>query len=185
MTANLIPAMWMPNAKISRIVVHWTAGANKASAIDREHYHIIIEDDGKLIRGIPSIDLNSEPRAKAGYAAHTLNCNTGSIGVSLCGMAGAIETPFLPGKYPITKKQWQTLPQVIAQLCRRYNIVIEPKTVLTHAEVQNTLGIKQRGKWDISRLPFDGSVIGAPAVGAQMREKAMAELTTLKIGTVK
>jgi len=185
MVIGPIPAQWLPDAKISRIIVHWTAGGNKAGDVDRAHYHVLIEGDGNLVRGVPTIDLNSEPRAKAGYAAHTLNCNTGSIGVSLCGMAGANEIPFRPGNSPLTKKQWDTLAQVIAQLCRRYGIAVEPKTVLTHAEVQKTLGIKQRGKWDIARLPFDSSVIGAPAVGAQMREKAFAELTTLKIGTVK
>ncbi|TWF53275.1 peptidoglycan recognition protein family protein [Neorhizobium alkalisoli] len=164
-----IPDAWLPAAKISRIIFHWTAGQNKASELDKEHYHVLIEGDGKLVRGLPSIDLNSEPAAKKGYAAHTLNCNTGSIGVSLCGMALAVESPFNPGKQPITRAQWDALASVLAQLCKRYGIKVDRKTVLSHAEVQETLGITQRGKWDISRLPFDDSIKGSIVIGDQMR----------------
>ncbi|MGK9053405.1 peptidoglycan recognition protein family protein [Neorhizobium petrolearium] len=171
-----IPADWMPDAKISRIIFHWTAGQNKASDLDREHYHILIDGDGKLVRGKPSIALNSEPKAKAGYAAHTLNCNTGSIGVSLCGMAGAVESPFNPGTQPITRMQWEALASVLAQLCTRYSIPVDRKTVLSHAEVQPTLKITQRGKWDISRLPFDTSIQGAIAIGDQMRAMVKSRL---------
>lgn len=171
-----IPADWMPDAKISRIIFHWTAGQNKASDLDREHYHILIEGDGKLVRGKPSIALNGEPKAKAGYAAHTLNCNTGSIGVSLCGMAGAVESPFNPGKQPITRMQWEALAAVLAQLCKRYAVPVDRKTVLSHAEVQPTLKITQRGKWDISRLPFDTSIQGAIAIGDQMRAMVKSRL---------
>ncbi|WP_430254224.1 peptidoglycan recognition protein family protein [Neorhizobium sp. DAR64872/K0K18] len=171
-----IPAPWMPNAKITGIVFHWTAGQNKASDLDRSHYHVLIEGNGKHVRGVPSIDLNSLPKAKAGYAAHTLNCNTGFIGVSLCGMAGAVESPFSAGKQPITRVQWDELSNVLAQLCKRYSIKVSRKTVLSHAEVQTNLGIKQKGKWDIARLPFDASIQGAVAIGDQMRAMVQSKL---------
>lgn len=171
-----VPADWMPDAKISRIIFHWTAGQNKASDLDRDHYHLLIEGDGTLVPGKPSIALNSEPKAKAGYAAHTLNCNTGSIGVSLCGMAGAVESPFIPGKQPITREQWTVLAWTIVQLCQRYSIPVSRKTVLSHAEVQQTLGIKQKGKWDIARLPFDTSIQGAIQIGDQMRAMVQSHL---------
>ena len=125
-----------------------------------------------MIKGIPSIALNDAGGAKKGYAAHTLNCNTGSIGVALCCMAGAVESPFNPGKAPMTVAQWQTLPRVVAELCRRYSIPVTPKTVLSHAEVQANLGIKQKGKWDISRLGFDPAVVGPKACGDIMRDRA-------------
>ncbi|KQQ70932.1 N-acetylmuramoyl-L-alanine amidase [Rhizobium sp. Leaf321] len=173
---RVIPAAWMPDAKITGIVFHWTAGQNKASDPDRSHYHLLIESDGKHVRGAPSIDLNSLPKAKAGYAAHTLNCNTGFIGVSLCGMAGAIENPFSAGKQPITRVQWDELANVLGQLCNRYSIKVSRKTVLSHAEVQTNLGIKQKGKWDIARLPFDTSIQGAAAIGDQMRAMVQSKL---------
>lgn len=171
----IVPAAWMPDAKMGRIILHWTAGTHKASEFDRAHYHILIEDDGKLIRGIPSIKLNEAP-AKKGYAAHTLGANSGSIGVSLCCMGGANEAPFDPGKYPMTREQWDALTSVVADLCRRYSIRITDMNVLSHAEVENNLGIKQRNKWDITRLAFDPSVKGAKACGDKLRAEAKAKL---------
>lgn len=173
--ADAIPADWMPWAQMQRIIVHWTAGGNKASATDRKHYHLLVEGDGKLVRGDPPITANAAP-IKAGYAAHTLNCNTGSIGVSLCGMAGAVERPFSAGKSPITMQQWAALPAILAALCRRYSIPVTPGTLLSHAEVQATLGIAQRGKWDIAILPFDTGLNTARKVGDHLRAAVKARL---------
>ncbi|MDH2092725.1 N-acetylmuramoyl-L-alanine amidase, partial [Rhizobium pusense] len=53
----VVPADWMPSAKMDRIICHWTAGTHKATEFDRGHYHILIEADGNLVRGIPSIKL--------------------------------------------------------------------------------------------------------------------------------
>ena len=173
--AGIVPPDWMPAAKMERIICHWTAGAHKATEFDRQHYHILIEADGKLVRGIPSIKLNEHPLAK-GYAAHTLSCNSGSIGVSLCCMAGANEAPFVAGNAPMTKEQWDTLTTVVAELCHRYGIPITGRTVLSHAEVQPTLGIQQRGKWDYTRLTFDPSKVGAIPCGNKLRREALAKL---------
>lgn len=172
---GLLPADWLPAARMSRVIVHWTAGSHRASGLDRSHYHLLIDADGLLARGTPSIALNDAGGTKSGYAAHTLNCNTGSIGVALCCMAGAIESPFNAGSAPMTRLQWETLPRVVAELCRRYDIAVSSRTVLSHAEVQANLGIKQRGKWDIARLPFDPATVGAKACGDQLRA-AVAKL---------
>lgn len=168
----IVPSNWMPMVPMQRIVVHWTAGSHKATEFDRHHYHILIEGDGTVIRGIPTIDLNQSP-VRGGYAAHTLNCNSGSIGVSLCCMAGAKESPFNAGIAPMTRTQWDKLPHVLATLCERYNIPVTPKTVLSHAEVQTNLGITQKGKWDIARLAFDSSVVGAKACGDIFRKRTL------------
>ncbi len=174
--ATLLPADWMPDAKMQRVIVHWTAGTHSASETDRGHYHVLIEGSGKPIRGKPSIKLNEAP-AKTGYAAHTLNCNSGSIGVSMCCMGGAIESPFSAGKYPMTREQWEAMTSAVADLCRRYSIPVTDKTVLSHAEVQNNLGIQQRGKWDFTRLAFAPSVVGAKACGDKMRAEVRAKLS--------
>jgi hypothetical protein len=167
-----IPSSWMPKVAMARIIVHWTAGGHKATTFDKSHYHILIEGDGTVIRGTPTIDLNQNP-ARKGYAAHTLNCNSGSIGVSLCCMAGAQESPFKAGIAPMTKEQWDKLPHVLAALCERYSISPSPKTVLSHAEVEANLNIKQKGKWDIARLAFDPSVVGAKACGDIFRKRTL------------
>ena len=171
-----IPMDWTPPATMKRIIVHWTAGAHRASEFDRSHYHLLIESDGHLVRGKPSIALNDAGGVKPGYAAHTRNCNTGSIGVSLCCMGGAVESPFKAGDAPLTRAQWDELPAVLADLCRRYRIPVGPSTVLSHAEVQATLKIAQLGKWDVARLAFDPSVVGAKAVGDLFRKRVAALL---------
>ncbi|OHV84141.1 peptidoglycan recognition family protein [Rhizobium sp. LCM 4573] len=174
-TTTTLPAEWLPRAKMQRVICHWTAGGHRASDFDRSHYHILIEADGNVVRGKPSIALNEAP-AKKGYAAHTRNCNSGSIGVSLCCMALATEAPFNPGPAPMTKAQWDKLAVVVADLCRAYAIPVTPKTVLSHAEVQTNLGIKQSGKWDFTRLAFAPDVKGAKACGDLLRAAVAANL---------
>lgn len=171
--APLIPDSWMPAAKMARIHVHWTAGAHKANATDRKAYHILIEGDGTPVRGTPSIKLNEAP-AKAGSAAHTLNANSGAIGISMCCMAGAVERPFKAGNWPMTKVQWDAMVRAVAQLAARYGIAVTPKTVLTHAEVQPNLGIAQRGKWDIAMLAFDTAFDTPKKVGDRLRSEVQA-----------
>jgi hypothetical protein len=139
---------------MKRVICHWTAGGHKASALDRKHYHIIIEDDGNLVKGNHSIQDNVSTN-DGNYAAHTAKCNTGSIGVSVCCMADARESPFNPGPAPMTRKQWETMAKVVAELCNFYKIEVKPSTVLGHGEVERTLGIQQGGKWDPMKLPWE------------------------------
>jgi hypothetical protein len=54
----IVPTAWMPNCSMKYIILHWTAGGHKASSLDTGHYHILIEDDGKLVRGTHSIKEN-------------------------------------------------------------------------------------------------------------------------------
>ncbi|SOC38955.1 N-acetylmuramoyl-L-alanine amidase [Rhizobium subbaraonis] len=173
----VIPADWMPAARMQRVIVHWTAGTYTASENDRAHYHVLIDGSGKPVRGIPSIKLNEVAKAGNGYASHTLGCNSGSIGVSMCCMGGAMESPFSAGKYPMTREQWDAMTSAVADLCRRYAIPVTDKTVLSHAEVQNNLGIAQRGKWDFTRLAFDPATVGAKACGDKMRAEVGAKLS--------
>lgn len=147
-----IDDLLLPHAKMKRVINHWTAGAHKASELDRRHYHFLIEGDGKVVGGIHSVADNEV--AKGNYAAHTLNSNTGSIGVAACCCAGARERPFHPGQFPFTMHQWDVMVRVNAQLCLRYGIPVSRSTVLSHCEVPKELGIAQRGKWDIAQVPF-------------------------------
>lgn len=172
---KVVPAHWMPPGRLERIICHWTGGQHRASATDRSRYHVLIEGDGKLERGDSPISANGIG-GTGRRASHTLNCNTGSIGVSLCCMAGASEQPFDPGGAPMAAVQWERLVRVVADLCRRYDIPVTPQTVLSHAEVEANLGIKQRGKWDFTRLAFDPSLKGARACGDLLRAGVAAIL---------
>lgn len=170
--ADPIPSAWLPAVRMDRLVLHWSGGPHKATSLDRKHYHFIFEDDGKVVRGNRSIADNVPPLKT--YAAHTKNCNSYSIGLSVASMLDAVERPLSYGKAPMTRAQFDAMCMAAAQLCKRYGIPISPKTVLWHAEVQGTLGIKQDGKWDATVLPFMPSLRGAKAVGDYTRETIAA-----------
>ncbi len=156
----LVKASWMPTCKMDRIILHWTAGAHTASATDKQHYHILVQGDGTLVRGDHTIDDNVNT-GDDDYAAHTRGTNTRSIGVSACSMAGAQQSPFKPGSFPMKKSQWLTMAAVTAELATFYAIPVTPTTILGHGEVQKNLKIKQNGKWDPMVLPWDTSLSSA------------------------
>ena len=171
----MIPSDWLPAANAKRIIIHWTAGSYTASSLDREHYHFLIEGDGKVVRGKHAVTVNDNTQ-DGEYARHTLSLNTNSIGVALCAMAGATERPFSTGKYPITQSQWSALAKLLRQLCDRYSIPVLPRTVLTHAEVEPVLGVAQRKKWDVTATPEDSPMrLRSPQyVGDQIRRNVQA-----------
>lgn len=171
----IVPIAWMPDCAMTKVIVHWTAGSYSVSATDREHYHIIVSGEAELIKGDYSIKANVSTSDADGYAAHTSQCNTGAIGISAACMAGAIESPFKPGSYPLLKAQWDTLAQIAADLCNQYRIMVTPTTVLQHGEVQANLGIPQSGKWDINKLPWAPAMSGS-AVGEAFRDEVRARL---------
>lgn len=159
---------------MERIIVHWSAGTHTVSALDRQHYHYIIDGNGAVHKGDHPVSANAGPLVSGRYAAHTLNANTGSIGVALAAMVGAVERPFNAGRHPITPAQVDALARLCADLCRDYAIPVTRKTVLTHAEVQPTLGIAQRGKWDISWLPGMSAPGNPVTVGDMIRARVTA-----------
>lgn len=172
--STTIPESWLPKVPMKRIILHWTAGAYTPNSTDLKAYHFVIDGDGKWHRGV-DVAKNSGS-LKSGYAAHTLNCNTDSIGVSLACMAGAVESPFKAGAYPMKVKQVDSLVDGVRELCRVYNIPVGRKTVLSHAEVQSTLGIAQRQKWDYTRLPFDDGMRGAHVIGDWLRKRIETDI---------
>jgi hypothetical protein len=172
---GIVPADWMPSCDMDKIIIHWTAGSYTVSATDKEHYHIIVAGDGKLVRGDKSIQANVSTSDNDGYAAHTKSCNTKSIGISAACMAGARESPFNAGAYPLKELQWDTLAEAVAELCNEYNIAVTPTTVLQHGEVEANLNIAQDGKWDIMKLPWNTGLSGKQ-VGDEFRAKVKALL---------
>ena len=161
---------------MKRIIMHWTGGAYQPSAYDKKYYHKLIDGNGKVHDGKYPIAANET--INGGYAAHTRNCNTGSIGIAVCAMFGAKESPFDVGNYPITDKQFNALCAEVARLCVEYGIDVTAKTVLTHAEVQDTLGIKQRNKWDITAI--GGNKWDATHAGLWIRMQVLKQVDDLK-----
>ncbi len=164
-----LPQIWLPDARMKRVIVHWTAGAHRANNLDLNHYHFIVEGDGRVVRGHHSVRDNQSPIDNNRYAAHTKNCNGGSIGVAVACMHGATERPFDAGAYPMTKVQWYVMAHVVAELCYRYHIQVQPECVLGHGEVQKILGIRQDNKWDPTVLPWNPT-LSAREVGDTFRK---------------
>ena len=129
-----------------------TAGTYQPNSVDYEHYHYLINGDGLVIEGKYKPEDN-ENCYDGRYAAHTGGGNTGSIGISMCGMAN-FKNRNSVGDYPLTKVQCERCFKLIAELSKKYKISINPQNVMTHYE----FGIKHpntssAGKIDIIYLP--------------------------------
>jgi hypothetical protein len=145
---------------VTRLHLHWTAGGHIANATDKKAYHGLYQGDGSCLK-------MAEPWV---HRSHTLNANSGAVGLSMCCMAGAQERPFQWGSAPMTAAQLDAMCQGAASLCIAYDIPVTRWSVLTHAEVQPTLGIKQKWKWDITVLPGMPAPGDPIAVGDRIRE---------------
>ncbi|MEL6809016.1 MAG: peptidoglycan-binding domain-containing protein [Pseudomonadota bacterium] len=184
--AALADALAFHNARSARdlfgpdglhcIVGHWTAGAYGRNAVEERSYNLLIDQHGVEHPG------QFEPETQANYAvgraaSHTRHANTGRIGVAMDAMAGANERPFRRGSAPLTWPQVQGYVSCVATLCERFWIPVTRWSVLTHAEVQPTLGIAQRFKWDVTWLP-DMSAPGDPIdVGDRLRDMIRAAMS--------
>lgn len=161
---------------LKRVIMHWTGGGNRPSREGLRAYHVLVDRSGGVHMG------NNPPEANINtnhpYSPHTRNFNSGSIGIAMCGMHGARDHPFNLGKYPLTSEQLLVFAKEVADLCDTYNIPVDRKHCLTHAEVQPTHGIRQRWKWDITWIPgHDMNSVGDPIeIGDIIRDMVRKEL---------
>ena len=137
---------------MKRIIIHWTAGTGSPNSVDKQHYHYLIDSQGKIHNGIftPEDNLNCYDGR---YAAHTGGGNTASIGVAMCGMCGFKGADNV-GKYPLTRVQCESMFKLVAELAKKYAIAVTSNNVMTHYE----FGLKNpktssAGKIDIIHLP--------------------------------
>lgn len=152
-----------------RIIMHWTASSYGIGS-NVDHYHFVFDGEGEEFPGKLKPEDNISVSDKV-YTPHALNANTGAVGVAIACMAGAKERPFSWGPYPIRQVQVDAMCRKVASLAAQYGIPIDRRTVLTHAEVQPTLGIRQNGKWDISVLPGMDRAGNAIEIGDTLREQ--------------
>lgn len=169
-------------ARMNRIVGHHSAGGYSVSAADRAHYHRIVDGDGKAHSGDHPISANAPGRSllSGRYAAHTRGLNTGSIGVAMAAMKDATwsaprSCPFFPKAVQIS-----AFVREIADLALEFSIPVTRKTILTHAEVEVTLGVDQVGKWDYDYDVFQKVDSRDPVViGDILRDAVSAEIQRL------
>ena len=154
---------------MKRIILHWTAGGYYPNAHELECYHFLIDKDGNVHNGKYKPE-NNEICKPGQYAAHTGGGNTASIGVALCAMNG-FKSRNLTCSYPITAKQFEASMKLCAELAVKYNIKVNPNTVLTHYE----FGLKNpktssAGKIDIIYIP-SYPWVAQDDIGAFIRSK--------------
>jgi len=154
------------------VVWHWTAGAHGVIELERDHYNWIFDRMGNIHDGNHTVQdqVNYDWRAGVG-ASHTKSMNTGWIGLSVDAMAGAVESPLNWGTNPLTWEGIDAMLDWTMDLCEEYDIPVSPWTTLSHAEVQQTLGVKQRFKWDYKVLPGDTRARDARVIGDILRDR--------------
>lgn len=118
------------------VVLHWTAGNYYPCEWDKEHYHYLIDKDGKIHKGKYKPEDNLDC-TDGKYAAHSGGYNTGRIGIAICCYKDASTPP--------TPEQIQAMCTIAASTCREFNIPVE--NVKTHAE------LSPNRKIDINQIP--------------------------------
>jgi len=159
---------------ITRIHWHWTAGSYTVSPFTLKHYNDVFDKEGNHYDGIAPAQQQAFYIPGRVGVSHTLNANTGAIGLSVACMAGATArgTVVNAGVSPITMAGIDGMLERSAEYCRLFDVRVSKWTCLTHAEVQPSLGIRQRGKWDIRVLPNDlKKYLSAEAVGNFLRNR--------------
>ena len=158
---------------LHRIHWHWTASTYKITPEVCEHYNGVFDKDGGFHAG------GANPQDQAIYdfkkgigVSHTLNANTGAIGLAVAAMAGAEGWPSMVwGKYPLTWEGIDAMLKATAFYCKKYEIPVSKWSTLSHAEIQPTLGIQQKQKWDFQILPDMKAVIDPVECGDILRKR--------------
>lgn len=143
----------LPAGELRSISLHWTAHDYDTVF---PAYHFCLRGDADMTV-VQTHDLRANMRdvrlaPGRSYAAHTAGRNSWSIGIAVCGMAGACPEDF--GAFPLLEAQVAGLCAVARRLADAYGIV--PAAIRTHAEAALEDGYFGAGsddvRWDIARL---------------------------------
>ena len=158
---------------IHSLIWHWTAGRDMPTKNDLKHYNDVFDFEGNQYDGGARIEhqANYDWRHRVGVS-HSLNANTGRGGLAVAGMYNAEGWPELKwGSHPITWEGIDGMLERSAEYCHAFEIPVSKWTTLSHAEIQQTLGIKQKNKWDYMVLPGFSEPKNAVIVGNILRER--------------
>lgn len=161
------------------IIWHWTAGLKVPTEADRSHYNDLFDFEGNQYDGAarPEHQVNYDWRRKIGVS-HTRNSNTGRIGMSVAGMHRAQGWPKLVwGNHPITWEGIDAMLERSAMYGRKFDIPVTKWSMLSHAEVEATLGIKQNNKWDYMVVPGYEKPVNAVEVGDILRNRLLEKFS--------
>lgn len=156
------------------VVWHWTAGANGLIELERNSYNFLTDTKGNLYDGNHTIAEQVAYSVSGNVgASHTRGMNTGWIGISQDAMGGANGWPMNWGSNPITWEGIDAMLEKTMEICQEYKIPPSKWTTLSHAEVQPTLGVQQKNKWDYMVLPGDTGPRDPVIVGDILRKRML------------
>ena len=158
---------------IHGLIWHWTAGRDQPSFDDLDHYNDVFDFEGNGYDGGARIEHQANYNWRKGIGvSHTRNANTGRGGLAVAGMHGAQGWPSLKwGNDPITWDGIDAMLERTAYYCHEFDIPVSRWSTLSHAEVEQTLGIKQNNKWDFMVLPGYDKPVDAVKVGDVLRKR--------------
>ena len=138
-----------------RVTLHWTGGGLNPNETDISKYHFLVDGLGKRHNGLHQVSDNNPPLRRGAYAGHVEKANSYNIGVAMCGMFGATWSEAMKGNYgsyPITHDCLLATIQLLADLCRQYNIPVTKKRLLGHEEWDSIMG-RPQARWDVCCIP--------------------------------
>ena len=147
---------------VDRIILCWTSTGYEFEGLSKARYHFAVDNKANIHRGKYTVDDNTEiverEKEPSEYAKFVRGLNENSISVAMTGMVNItpkIESPGLvKTDYPITRIQFDTFCILVNHLRNIYGIPLNYRTILSRAEIEETLKIKQSKRLDISLLPF-------------------------------
>lgn len=164
---------------MNRLTWHHSGGGYKPSETDLLHYHFVIDGDGEVHHGNHTVDENSSGLRliEGHYAAHTWKLNSGNIGAAVAAMAGGQWADPYGCKAPVRNVQIDSLITLSAALVVTYDVAVDREHTLSHAEVQPTLGVTQRNKWDFDYDPRRKLSTRDPVlIGDELRQELLIKL---------
>jgi len=162
------------------IVLHWTAHDYETVF---PAYHFCLRGAAE-VTVVPTHDLRANMRdlrqdPAPPYAAHTAGRNSWSIGIAVCGMAGARPSDF--GGYPLVEAQIVGLCAVARALADAYAIPLA--AVRTHAEAALEDGYfgadDAESRWDLARLEARAAPL-EPSEATLSGERLRARIAALR-----
>lgn len=171
---------------MNRLTFHHTGGRHTPNSVDLAAYHGVIDGEARVVPGLHKIEANAPGKSMrpGTYAAHTARLNTGNIGRAIACMAGGKwADPRASVAFP-KPEQLDAMLDDGAGLCVAYGITPDRRFTLTHAEVEITLGIKQKNKWDFDYpFAFIKTATRDPvAIGDEMRQELARRIKNLPRG---
>jgi peptidoglycan hydrolase-like protein with peptidoglycan-binding domain len=162
---------------MNRVTWHHTGGGYRSSDLDRRAYHAIVEGDGSVTNGDFTPEDNQGRLQRGRYAAHTAGLNTGNYGIALACMADGQWSQPRASKFFPRLEQIDAMLQQTVWACRRWSITPSRQHTLSHAEVAQSVGVPQQGKWDFDYDPWGRrDSRNAIAIGDELRQEVVNRL---------